>query len=49
MDNIINLTIVDQNGQEISPETIEQMRAQEKGQQPQQPQQPPQTQPMQPQ
>lgn len=47
LDNIINLALIDQNGQEIPPETVAQLKAQEKGQAPQQPQQPQQTQPQQ--
>lgn len=48
MDNIVSLALLDKNGQEIPPETIETLKAKEKGQLPKQPQQPQQTQPLQP-
>jgi uncharacterized membrane protein (UPF0127 family) len=49
LDNIINLTLIDANGQEIPPETVAALKAQEKGQQPLPPQQPAQQQPLSPQ
>jgi len=40
LDNIINIALLDQNGQEIPPEKVSALKAQEKGQAPLPPQQP---------